>query len=278
MRSFVSLVAGAVAAVALSASSITAQSVADVVEGMYEAYARQSEGVDDYTLVQDMMGVAAVSYFEKEIVEGHPVFRVRDAVVDGFGFGLGADDAGHGDVFLFGPELVEHGRYGGRESVDGRELHVLVVDDMSQLEMAQPAGPEDIEFVARTAHIYVDPDLMMPRRMVFVGDALTTEGPQEVTLRLDLGDYREVEGMLFAYRTVMRIEGLQAMVDPAMMAELEEMQRQMAEMPPEQRAMIEQMMGPQLEQLRQMLEGGGDAMTMEIALTEVRVNAGPPAA
>jgi hypothetical protein len=39
--------------------------------------------------------------------------------------------------------------------------------------------------------------------------------------------------------------------------------------------MIERMMGPQMEQMRQMM-GDGSGMTMEVTVTDVRVNSGPP--
>jgi hypothetical protein len=40
--------------------------------------------------------------------------------------------------------------------------------------------------------------------------------------------------------------------------------------------MMERMLGDQLEQLRQMAAGTGDAMTVEVTVSDVRVNTGPP--
>jgi hypothetical protein len=40
--------------------------------------------------------------------------------------------------------------------------------------------------------------------------------------------------------------------------------------------MMERMMGDQLEQLRQMAAGNADAMSVEVVVSEVRINAGPP--
>jgi hypothetical protein len=46
-------------------------------------------------------------------------------------------------------------------------------------------------------------------------------------------------------------------------------------MPAAQREMMERLLGDQLSRLREMIEGGGP-MVIEVVVTEVRVNAGPP--
>jgi hypothetical protein len=66
------------------------------------------------------------------------------------------------------------------------------------------------------------------------------------------------------------------MIDPETQAQLREMEEQLAALPPEQRQMMERMMGQQLEQLRQMAAGGGDMMSIDMKVSDVRVNSGPP--
>jgi hypothetical protein len=95
---------------------------------------------------------------------------------------------------------------------------------------------------------------------------------------VDLRDYREVESLLVPYLSVVSIEGIEAMIDPEMQAQYEEMRRQLESLPESQRAMFEQMMGAQMEQIERMMAGDDGPMTMEITVTEVRVNAGPPGA
>ena len=65
------------------------------------------------------------------------------------------------------------------------------------------------------------------------------------------------------------------MINPEMQAQFEEMERRLAEVPPEQRQMMERMMGAQMEQIRQMMSGGGGT-TIEVTVIDVRVNSGPP--
>ena len=257
-----------------AATSVAGQSVESVVQGMYDSYERQAEGVDNYTIVQSMMGFETTSYFEKEIIDGRPVFRLLDSDMQGLSFSLGDDDAGIGDIFLWGDELIEHGRYAGREQIGPSTVHVIAVDDLSALDVLQPSTPDDMQFEPRNARIYVDDALMVPRRMEFAGDALTDTGPHEVTVRVDLESYLPIEGLLIPYRTVVHIAGLGAAIDPEMRAELDEMERQLAALPPDQREMMERMLGPQMEQIRQMMDGGGDAMTMEITVVDVVINAG----
>lgn len=274
MLRFVRASPAALALFVFGAATLAAQSVEEIVHGMYDAYERQAEGVDNYRIVQAMMGFESTSYFEKEMVDGRPVFLLRDSDMGGLSFGLGDEDAGIGDLFLWGDQLIEHGRYAGREQLGSSSVHVLVVDDLSRLEVAQPSTPDDMEFEPKTARIYVDASLMVPRRMEYSGEASTDNGPAEVTVRVDMENYLPIEGLLIPYRTVVRIEGIGAAIDPEMRAELEEMERQLEALPAEQRQMMERMLGPQMEQIRRMMDGGDDAMTMEISVVDVAINAG----
>lgn len=253
---------------------VRAQSVADIVERMYESYERQAEGIDDYTLVQTVMGVETTSRFVKEMVDGRPIFKLRDSGMQGFSFSLGDQEAGAGDVYVFGPALVEHGRYAGREEIDGSTVHVLAIDDLSAVDIARPTTPGNMQFEPKSARIYVDDEMLVPRRMELTGDAVTDQGPREVSVQIDMQNFLSVEGLWIPYRTVVRIEGIGAAIDPETRAQLEAMQRQLEEMPPDQRQMMEQMMGPQMEQIRQMLGGGDGAMTMEITVVDVGINTG----
>ena len=267
-----------IALVALTAVGASAQSVSDIVDQMYDAYEAQASGVENYTLVQTAMGIESTTYFEKQMVDGHPVFVSRGGSGQGanMNFGLGNENGAMGDIYSIGPQLVEHARYAGSESIDGASVHVLAIDDLSQLPMVQQAAPDEMEFRAKNGKIFVDADMMIPRRMEFVGDATTPNGVHEVTIHIDQHDIRNVQGLLVPYRTTMEISGLQAMIDPEMREQLQQMEQQLADLPPQQREMMERMMGDQLEQLRQMAAGDSDAMSVEVTVDDVRVNAGPP--
>lgn len=275
-RSFRALPLALAALVALSGTAppLSAQSAGDIVDRMLDAYEERAEGIDDYTLVQDFMGTRSVLYFEKETRDGRSVFALRGTSSAGAPMEQ-VDEVGVADLYAGGPELAEHARYEGRERVDGADAHVLMVDDMTELDLELSDAADQAGFVPRTGRIYVDADRWVPVRMEFTGDVAGPEGPVEVRSRVDLRDYREVEGFLFPWSTVVQMEGLGAAVGPEMRARLEEMRRRIEELPEEQRAMVQEMMRDRLAQMESML-GEDDRMTVEMAVVEVRVNEGPP--
>ena len=254
---------------------LLAQSSAEIVERMLDAYEESVAAVDNYMVVQEVMGVESEMYFEKEMVEGRPVFRLRSSAAGGFANDMD-EDFGYGDVYAVGPALAEHSRYGGTEDVDGVATHVLILDDLQALDLVPEAGPEGSEFQPRTGRILVDPELWVPRRMEFSGDLDNGNGPVEVASVIDMQDYRDHQGLLLPHVTVVRMDGLRAALDPAMLAELEEMRRQLEALPEDQRAMVEQMFGSQMEQMEAMLGSEDGAMTVEMRVLDVRVNQGPP--
>jgi hypothetical protein len=260
----------------LLAPGLRAQSVADIVNQMYDAYERQARGIDNYTLVQRAMGVDIVNYFEKESIDGKPVFKLKSSGMQGFSLGMGDEDVGAGDIFVLGPKLIEHGRYAGTEQIDGHGVQVIAVDDASTLGLSAPAAGQDMDFEAHSARFYVDDQMMVPRRLELVGDAKTDSASHEVTMQMNLLDYRNESGLLIPHRAVMQISGLGAMMDADTRQRFEDMQQQLAALPDDQRVMMERMLGPQIEQMKKMMAGEGNAMTIEVTVTEVRVNTGPP--
>jgi hypothetical protein len=84
--------------------------------------------------------------------------------------------------------------------------------------------------------------------------------------------------MLHPYLTKVRMEGaMQAVeISPEQRAEAEanlaKLEKQMAEMPQSQRAMMEKMLGSQLEMLRKLVQSSALEVTIEVQ--ELRVNEG----
>jgi hypothetical protein len=273
-------VAAALVVLAASAAALpahgTAQSAADVVERMLSEYASRVADVDNYTLVQQTMGFETISYFEKETVDGRPVFRSRTSVTSAGITGDVSQASGVDDVYAIGEELGRRGRYGGVQRLNDYDLHVIEVNDFTGLDFGEDLAP-DSEFQPKSGTFYIDVDTYVPRRVEFVGSLTNEEGVHDVTSIIEMADYREVQGMLVPYRTVITLEGLGAAVDAETRAQFEEMQRELENLPPEQRAMVERMMAGQLEQFRSMMAGEDQPMTFQVLVTAVRVNEGPPA-
>jgi len=276
MRAFSRHVPVALLVALVAAAPAAGQSVQSIVEKMYDAHTRSAEGIDNYTLVQSVMGVESLSYFEKEVVDGHPQFRLRQTALTSGGMAVGGDDFGPGDIFEIGPDLIEHGRYAGQEQIDGTTAHVIAVDDLSQVDFGPPASPDEMDFVPLQGRLYVDAARDVPLRMEFDGRATTPQGEHDVTMQMNMLDYRDTEGLLLPFHILVTIDGFQEMIDPEMREQLAEFERQMESMPQEQRAMMEAMMGDRMESIRAMMAGGDGPMTIEIRVTEVRVNSGPP--
>lgn len=259
-----------------AATPAVAQDASEIIDRMLDAYEARTESVEDYTLVQHFMGFRTTSYFVKEMRDGRPVFRLQDVSSSG----ADVEDSGPGTVdelYAIGEDFKDNARYVGRESVAGYDVHVVEITDLESTELGQQIGA-DSEFRPVSGRLFLDAETYVPRRMVFQGELTNDDGAHEVTSTMDLQDYQDHQGMLIAHRTVMTIEGLGAAIDDDARAQFEEMERELANMPEEQRRMVESMMAEQLEQFRAMMEGGDEPMVVEVEVSEVRVNAGPPGA
>jgi len=256
------------------ASSANAQSAAEVIDRMLTEHERRSAAVDDYTLVQEVMGLETISYFEKQMVDGRPVFQLRRTGA----MGMEMDSPTEGtldEIYAMGEDLAESARYVGREAVGGSDAHVLDLPDLQGTDFGRNMSP-DSEFTPTSGRFYVDADTYVPLRMDFEGEMTTEQGTSPIRSTIEMSDYREVEGMLMPYRTDVRIEGLGAAIDDETRAEFEKMQSELEQMPEAQRRMVEAMMADQLAQFRQMMEDDSAPMLVEVVVREIRVNTGPP--
>lgn len=256
------------------APSVGAQSAADVIDRMLAEHERRSANVDDYTLVQQVMGFETLSYFEKEMVDGRPVFRLRRSGAPGMTMESPAEGT-LDEIYAVGEDLAESAEYVGRETIDGSEVHVLDVPDLAGTEFGRNMSP-DSDFRPTRGRFYVDAESYIPRRMDFEGEMTNDTGTHPIRSTIHLQDYRDVEGMLVPYHVQVQVEGVGAAIDEETRAEFEQMRRELENMPPEQRRMVEAMMGDQLEQFNQMMADDSTPMVVEVEVREVRVNTGPP--
>ncbi|MBT7256151.1 MAG: peptidoglycan-binding protein, partial [Planctomycetaceae bacterium] len=104
---------------------------------------------------------------------------------------------------------------------------------------------------------------------------------RRITVEREDLDYRNVPGcgdMYRPFKSIMRLGGMMTSEQQAELAEasvqLEQLEAQMASMPASQRQMMESMLGPQLEMIKNMASGGGIEVVSTIA--ELRCNTGLP--
>ncbi len=243
-----------------------AQSAKEILMTSLEEYERRMEGIDNYTTVQETMGFETSITLERTEVDGRPVFLPKGQE--------GASSGGMSNFYRMYPKIAERAELEGEALVDGEQCHVVVID-LSGLDLDQEMAMGDRgNFVPKKGKLYVDTDDHLIRKMEMEGEITADGESRPMTVVTVLSDYREVEGMLYPFQLHITAIGLAAGMseEDAEKARkgLEEMEKNLEGMDASQRAMVERMMGPQMEKLQKMLESGQFEITM--ITKEVRVN------
>jgi len=251
---------------AAAAQSAAAQSAKEILMTSLEEYEGRMEGIENYTIVQETMGFETSITFVRTEVEGRTVFVPKGQE--------GASSAGMSTFYRMYPKIAERAELEGKASVDGEQCHVVVVD-LSGLDLDQEMAMGDRgDFIPKKGKLYVDTDDHLIRKMEMEGEITADGKTRPMTAVTVLSDYREVEGMLHPFQVHITATGLSAGMSEEDAEEarkgLEEMERNLEGMDASQRAMVERMMGGQMEKLRKMLETGQFEITT--ITKEVRVN------
>jgi len=246
--------------------------VEQILNNMVAEFEKGVRNIDDYTLITNMY----TAEYKKTYVDGRPTFksRVRVRGMEQLSGGaISTSSMGHSE--FFDPDmfnyLKEHAEYRGTETIDGARAHNIFVEELRELVTDANADR------TRNVHFYIDADLWVLRKMTF--DVQMKERPgEEQTMNgiVRFQDFRNIEGMLMPFKTVMEMEGLDSAVSDAEREEarksMEELKKQLDAMPAQQRSMMENMLGPQLRQLENML--AGEKFEIVIQVEEVKVNTG----
>lgn len=258
-----------------------AQSAQDVLGAALAQYEADMAGVDNYTLTQSVMGFQTTLYAER--TEGGAPLDYTYYTVLPTGLQETGDMESEGAMsnpYVMLDRVADHARYVGTEVVAGTETHAIVVEDFQEVMREFDALPEEAEgeLDVETLTLYLGTDDHRVHRMRMEGTMARDGRTSPVVVETHLLDYRTVDGLTVPFRTTMEIQGMEGQMDPGEREEarrqLEQAQQQMESMPAEQRQMMERMMGDQIEQLQQMLEG--ESLTFEVEVTDVQVNAGRP--
>lgn len=176
------------------------------------------------------------------------------------------------------PEMVRHSASITEESLGGRGVYRIEVDDegyLAELQTSQMLEENmDGEFLMDAATLYIDRSDLLLRQMSFSQNG---QGGQAMTIHFEMDEYQTYSGFPVPHLMRFTIEGLDSLVSDEDMAEIrrsmEEMEAQLASMPQAQREMIERQLLPQMERLEAMMSEGdqGDLGTMEVRVTDVQV-------
>jgi len=270
--------------VLFSASSIAEAMTAEkVIENMIASYEKQMKGVEDYTIVTD----EATTYFKRTTVEGRTTYKMRSemevmgiksvSIYDGVYWWRVESGKLKKEKMDYDPhQIIENLRiaqvkYIGTEKLDGHKTHILGVKDLNKM-----MGAEGMQKVS--GKVWIDAKDWYIRKMGMDMDIEDEKGQKRsVKMTVKYEDFRKVNGMLMPYRIVATVPmpGAPEMSpeeEQEMRKGLEEAQKALAEMSPEERAMMEKMMGPQIEMMQKMLAGGGiETVTV---VKDVKVNTG----
>lgn len=173
-------------------------------------------------------------------------------------------------------QIKEQTKFLGYSEFRGRRVGELGADN---LDFSETSGSQQV--TCNSMRMLVDAEQYVP--LLFKMDCTVTDGREtrQMSIEREDRDFRNVSGcgnMYEPFSSVMRIGGAMTPEDEAQLAQaskqLEEFEAQMAGMPASQRQMMESMMGPQLEMIRNMASGGG--IEMEQKTLELRCNTGLP--
>ena len=258
-----------------------AQDASGLMRRAVEAQAERLTGVENVTIVQDMMGMEMTMYMEKRDAGGTPVLMPVSVSMMGRTNVIPQDMAQTDWSNPFQEEWIERTRLVGEEQLDGHAVQVFAIEDFSGLEMPGMPGGEDGagEFQPEFVRFFLDADGLFMRKVEMEGETVQADGSRSgVQMTMFLEDYREVDGYSHPFVTRVITEGMLEAADvdrDELRAQLDEMRAQLDNIPQAQRAMMEGMIGGQIEQMEAML-GGEGGMEMTMSVKDIRVNAGPP--
>ena len=161
----------------------------------------------------------------------------------------------------------------GKESIGKRRAIHARADDLNLVEETNGG-----EFTIHSVSLWVDAEKHVPLKLRMEGVATQDGKSREVFIeRLDQ-DYRAVPGskLYMPYRNLVRMHGVLGADEQKQMEDarrqLAELDQQLAEMSPEQRAQVEGMAGSQIAMLRKMVNSG--EMDLVTNVRAIRVNTG----
>lgn len=258
-----------------------AQSGPDIMRNAIGAQAERLAGIENVTITQEVMGMETALYMEKRDLEGTPVLVPVSVSMGGMTNPVPEEMSQADWASPFQEAWIERARLVGEETLAGRPVYVLAVEDFSGLEMpGMPAGTQGSPDVQpKSVQFWMDTDDYLVRRVSMDMESTAPDGTMTpVHMDMFMEDYREVDGYMHPFLTRTLTEGVMEAVDmdpEEVRAQLAQLRGQIENVPEAQRAMVEGMLNAQIERLESMLEGEG-GMEMTITVKDIQVNRGRP--
>lgn len=262
----------------LISSGVAAQNAADILDRMIAEYSNSLSGVETMMVVTTMEGLIEseepdTTYYRKVTLDnGYTTMQPVQS----------SSETPSADYYNFQTNydaIVENATYEGTETIDGRNAHVLLIDDITALYQGAVAGMEETpvkeEGEAMRGHLYIDTNELVLLRMSF-----DMQFDEEYTGTYDMNfkDYRNVDGINYSFLAEMVIDGISDQFSAEELAEarkgLQEARQQIDNSSGMQRRILERTLSGTIERLEQMLEDGG--MTMRLITLDVQTNVAIP--
>lgn len=256
----------------ICSSAAFAQSPQQILDRMIEQYTNSIEDVETMMMVSRMEGIVETepdtTYYRKVMTDGFPNMQVVNSNSE-------TPTANYYNIQENYDALVENATYEGTEMVNGRETHVLFIEDVSVLYDEMVTTPEGQEEQAQAepqnGRMYIDTEDYIPLRMNF-----DINYDEEYTGSTDIvmSDIRNVDGMMIPFQMEMKVQGVSDSMSAEDMAEaqqnMKDLEEQIENSSGLQKRILERAVKPQLERFQKMLEEG--ALTMRTIIVDVQTN------
>jgi hypothetical protein len=243
---------------------------AQILTGAVEQLGRNNGSVRDYTLLLTSAGDSTWVYVHQEEDAWEVDTRDGPVLSEMLGGAVIWPRLSNPDEMAIDPDELGNARYVGTETVDGRRAHVI------SARWGEETGQEP-----DTSLIYIDTETRQILRMYLSGTmeegpgVIPMEGPQRMVAVIEMGDYRETDGLVIPRRVRFGIR-----LDLADVSD-EEQQEMQAEL----NELRQEMQGEDAAQFREFLEMMElfgrllveGKLDFDVRIAQVQVNSGPPA-
>lgn len=259
--SLIFLCAALLSSLGATFSPVQAQSASLVIDEMKMRYHDQFTDVDHFVVETDV----STTYYRKIDTEGGPRFQVATSRSEALPYGTEEMELSPStSQYEHLERMATHARHDGFETIRGQRSHRLVVDDPKKIDSDFGAEAERLTW-------HVDAATYQITRMSFQMRPQSDEmGPMTTTI--DLSDYRTEQGITLPWMMEMDLD-LSKALSPKMKKQMDEMQKQLTEMPEAQRKQMERMMG---DQMQSHLQSMMNREPIVITVQRVGVNEGLP--
>lgn len=253
----------------LLSSVALAQSPEEIMNRMISQYSSSLDGIETMMTVSTMDGFMATDIPDTTFYRKVTLEDGTQVLEDVNGDTPGANYWNMKENF---ETIAENATYEGTETIDGKEAHVIFIEDVSALYGQTMGEVEDgTQGEPQSGRFYVDADDYVPLRMSF---DVEYDGEYSGSVDVNMKDYRSVDGIQMAFLTEIAMEGISDQFSAEELAEAREGMRELREQLENasgmQKRIMERAIGPQLERMEKILEEG--SMTMSVTILEAQTN------